>query len=181
MAGWLPGGRDHDRRLEALELELERLRAKSSADADRLAELATSVNRVADQIVSFSERLTTVADEAGEARANAAKLEEAIEAGSLGEARLKVEHEAMAATLGTMTEDLERLRGLDETVRALEAAEQQAKSDREELVKLRVAIKRAERQLELNADESRKTAAALLERVEALRVRLPTNPAPDPL
>ena len=54
--------------------------------------------------------------------------------------------------------------------KAIRSGEERAKGYDEALTKIRMAVRRAELQLDIFAEESRKTGAALFERIETLRI-----------
>jgi chromosome segregation ATPase len=157
MANWLTGIRDRGRRIEALEHAVNSLTDRVSDLADVLSPAAARLEQDRDEFASMRTSALAVM---------AAEAERAQELSGV-------------------------VRGLGEQVDALESAavpqavsslEQRVDEVREDISKLRTALRRVERQLELHAEEFQRTNSALLERVELLRRSVPSALAtPKPL
>jgi hypothetical protein len=81
--------------------------------------------------------------------------------------QLPLQAERTQQMAGALHDLGERLTALE--ARVLESRRDRSRDEDEALVKLRTAVARVERQLEFNADEARKTAMGLLERIERSR------------
>jgi chromosome segregation ATPase len=167
MANWLTSGRDHSRRVEALERELASLKTTIASDATRIEQLSAGVS-------SLAERLSAVVE-------HAAPIEERVRNDSEELAKMRT------SLLSVVALEVERVRELSTTVGALckavasledaavpeavVAQEKRLQQDREDAGKTRTAVLRLERQFNLYVEEARRTGVGLLERIETMRLR----------
>jgi chromosome segregation ATPase len=166
MVTWLGGGREQSRRIEALERELGSLRAKADLDARRVETLSGVVDSLAERVSMLAGAVSPLAARMDDDREDLARMRTSILKIMAVEAERA---QGLSTTVGGLLDSVEVLRAAagPERVSSLETA---AKADREAMVKMRTAILRLERQLEIYFEESRKTGTALLERIETMRL-----------
>jgi chromosome segregation ATPase len=161
---WLSGGRAHGLRIEALERQVADLTTAMTTDAKRIDDLSGGLNSLSERLTGVARALTPVeqrimaeAEEVTNLRATilsivAAEVERARE---------------LSTTVGSLSKAVAAVQK-DAGSGAMSGLERRMKEDREEAVKMRTAIQRLERQLDLYAEDARRTGAGLLERIEAM-------------